>query len=183
MCQGRWFWWRKHGRFGRNQKMHRVGIGRWSPSDGPEEYASKMLIYPLWCSADGELPMKSRKERRIRTLRKSWCFGCNILSCLFFRLIFSLGSSNVCRNRLGLDSARLYISVVRDWKKLDTHPIQYNFTIPLHFFGDFAFSLLFSTSSFKLIKDASHSSDLICWWELIEKKRKEAKSPKNTKEL
>ena len=30
--------------FGRNQKMHRVGIGRWSSSDGPEEYALKMLI-------------------------------------------------------------------------------------------------------------------------------------------
>ena len=41
-----------------------------SPSDGPGEYSAKMLISPLWCSADGELPMKSRKERRIRTLRK-----------------------------------------------------------------------------------------------------------------
>ena len=30
-----------------------------------------MLICPLWCSADGELPMKSGKEKRIRTLRKS----------------------------------------------------------------------------------------------------------------
>ena len=39
-----------------------------SPSDRPEEYASKMLIRPLWCSADGELPMKSRKEKRVRTL-------------------------------------------------------------------------------------------------------------------
>jgi hypothetical protein len=27
-----------------------------------------MLICPLWCSADGELPMKSREEKRIRTL-------------------------------------------------------------------------------------------------------------------
>jgi hypothetical protein len=41
------------------------------PSDGPEEYSAKMLIRQLWYSADGELPMKSRKERRIRTLRKS----------------------------------------------------------------------------------------------------------------
>ena len=39
-----------------------------SPSDRSEEYASKMLICPLWCSADGELPKKSRKEKRIRTL-------------------------------------------------------------------------------------------------------------------
>ena len=39
-------------------------------ADGPEEYSTKMLICQLWCSADGELPMKSRKERRIRTLRK-----------------------------------------------------------------------------------------------------------------
>ena len=28
-CQGMWFLWREGGRFGRNQKMHRVGIGRW----------------------------------------------------------------------------------------------------------------------------------------------------------
>ena len=55
-----------------------VGIGRWSPSDGSREYALKMLICPLWCSADGKLPMKSRKEKRIRTLRKSWWFGCSI---------------------------------------------------------------------------------------------------------
>ena len=68
--------------------------------------------------------MKSRKEKRIRTLRKSWWFGCNILSSLSFRLVFSLGSSNVCRNRLGLGSARLYISVLRDRKNL-IH-IQYN---------------------------------------------------------
>ena len=39
-----------------------------SPSDGPGEYSAKMLISPLWCSADGELPMKSREEKRIRTL-------------------------------------------------------------------------------------------------------------------
>ena len=42
-----------------------------SPSDGPGEYSTKMLISPLWYSADGELPMKSRKEKRIRNLRKS----------------------------------------------------------------------------------------------------------------
>ena len=59
------------GRFERNQKMHSIEIGRWSPSDGPEEYASKMLTRPLWYSADGELPMKSRKEKRIWTLRES----------------------------------------------------------------------------------------------------------------
>ena len=39
-----------------------------SPSDGSIEYSAKMLISPLWCSADGELPMKSRKKKRIRTL-------------------------------------------------------------------------------------------------------------------
>ena len=60
-------------------------------ADGPGEYALKMLICPLWCSADGELPMKSREEKRIRTLRESWWFGCNILSSLslvslFFRV-------------------------------------------------------------------------------------------------
>jgi len=67
-CQERWFLWREGDRFGRNQKIYRVGIGRWSSSDGPGEYALKMLICPLWCSADGELPMKSREEKRIRTL-------------------------------------------------------------------------------------------------------------------
>ena len=44
-CQGRWFLWRGGGRFRRNKKLHSVGIGRWSPSDGPEEYALKMLIH------------------------------------------------------------------------------------------------------------------------------------------
>ena len=43
-----------------------------SPSDGPGEYSAKMLICLLWSSADGELPMKSRKEKRIRTLRESY---------------------------------------------------------------------------------------------------------------
>ena len=42
-----------------------------SPSDGPGEYSVKMLISLLWCSADEELPMKSREEERIRTLRES----------------------------------------------------------------------------------------------------------------
>ena len=42
-----------------------------SPFDGSGEYSAKMLISPLWCSADGELPMKSKKEKRIRTLRES----------------------------------------------------------------------------------------------------------------
>ena len=42
-----------------------------SPSDEPGEYFAKMLIYLLWSSADGELPMKSRKEKRIRTLPES----------------------------------------------------------------------------------------------------------------
>jgi hypothetical protein len=86
--QGRWFQWRGGGWFGRNQKMHSAGIGRWSLSDGLEEYASKMLIYQLWFSADGELPMKSRKEKRTRTLRESWWFGCNVYSSLFLVGLF-----------------------------------------------------------------------------------------------
>ena len=84
-CQTRWFLWREGGQFGRNQKMHSIGIGRWSSSDGPEEYALKMLIRYLWYPADGELPMKSMKEKRIQTLRKSWWFGCNILGSLSFK--------------------------------------------------------------------------------------------------
>ena len=51
--------------------MNRVGIGRWSPSVGPEEYAVKMLIYSFWCSADGELPIKSKKEKMTQTLQES----------------------------------------------------------------------------------------------------------------
>ena len=35
--------------------MHSVGIGRWSSSDGPEEYAVKMLIRWLWYPADWEV--------------------------------------------------------------------------------------------------------------------------------
>ena len=42
-----------------------------SPSDEPGEYSVKMLISLLWYSADEELPMKSRKKKRIRTLRES----------------------------------------------------------------------------------------------------------------
>ena len=33
-----------------------------SPSDEPGEYSAKMLISPLWYSADEELPMKSRRR-------------------------------------------------------------------------------------------------------------------------
>ena len=48
-----------------------LGSADGSSSDGPGEYSVKMLISPLWYSADEELPMKSRKEKRIRTLRES----------------------------------------------------------------------------------------------------------------
>ena len=39
-----------------------------SLSNEPEEYAVKMLICLFWCSVDGELPMKSKKEKRIQTI-------------------------------------------------------------------------------------------------------------------
>jgi len=42
-----------------------------SPSDGLEEYYAKMLICLFWRLADEELPMKSKKEERIRILRGS----------------------------------------------------------------------------------------------------------------
>ena len=77
------------------------------------------LVLGRWRVAD---EIKEGEEDPDST--KTWWFGYNILSSLSFRLVFSLGSSNVCRNRLGLDSARLYISVVRDQKNL-IH-IQYN---------------------------------------------------------
>jgi len=48
-----------------------LGLDDGSPSDGPGEYSAKMLISTLWYSADGELPMKSREEERIRTLQES----------------------------------------------------------------------------------------------------------------
>jgi len=48
-----------------------LGSADGSSSDGPGKYSVKILISPLWYSADGELPMKSRKEERIRTLRES----------------------------------------------------------------------------------------------------------------
>ena len=43
--------------------MYKVGIGQWSLSDGLEEYALKMLIRSLWCSADKELPMNQEEKR------------------------------------------------------------------------------------------------------------------------
>ena len=46
-----------------------LGSADGSSSDGPGEYSMKILISPLWYSADRELLMKSRKEERIRTLR------------------------------------------------------------------------------------------------------------------
>ena len=33
-----------------------------SPSNGPGEYSAKMLISPLWYSADEEVPMKLRRR-------------------------------------------------------------------------------------------------------------------------
>ena len=44
-------------------------------------------------------------------------------------------------------------------KKLDTHPIQQTLQFLCTFSATSPFSFLFSMSSFKLIKDASHSSD------------------------
>ena len=48
-----------------------LGSADGSPSNEPGEYFAKMLISPLWYSADEKLPIKSRKEKRIRALRKS----------------------------------------------------------------------------------------------------------------
>ena len=48
--------------------------------------------------------------------------------------------------------------------KTDTHPTNKTLLLAIYFLiGDFAILFLFSASSFKLIKDASHSSDLVCW--------------------
>ena len=67
-------WRRKDCRFGRNQKMYRIGIGQWSA----EEYSMKMLIHAVWWSADEELPMKSGRKKEVRILQEFWWFGCNI---------------------------------------------------------------------------------------------------------
>ena len=146
--------------------MHSVGIGRWNPSDGPEEYASKMLIHSLWCSADGSCRW-SQAERRKPEFYKGSGESVVIFKVVYIYRVFSFRSSNICCDRLGLDSTKLYISVVRDRKNL-IH-IQYNNTLqfPLHFFGHFTFSFIFSMSSFKLFQDASHSSDLVCWWVFV----------------
>ena len=38
-----------------------LGSADGSPSNGPGEYSAKMLISPLWYSADEELPIKSKE--------------------------------------------------------------------------------------------------------------------------
>ena len=42
---------------------------------------------------------------------------------------------------------------------------KHKFTLPALYFyvGNFAIFFFFSASYFKLIKDASHSSNLVCW--------------------
>ena len=55
----------------KTKRCTELGSADGSPSDGPGEYSAKMLISPLWCSVDGELPMKSRKKKRIRTLQEN----------------------------------------------------------------------------------------------------------------
>ena len=47
--------------------------------------------------------------------------------------------------------------------KIDTHPNKQTLLLSIYFLvGGFAI-FFFTASSFKLIKDASHSSDLVCW--------------------
>jgi len=47
--------------------------------------------------------------------------------------------------------------------KIDTHPNKQTLLLAIYFLvGGFAIFFL-SVSSFKLIKDVSHSSDLVCW--------------------
>ena len=163
MCQGRWFCEGNVADLEETKRCTGSGSADFDAADGSEEYSMKMLVRVFWWSAD-----ESGRRKEARTLQEFWWFSCRFLDSLFLESLYFLVKQCVCRNRLGLVSIRLYISVVRDRRK-SIH-IQYNnhlqFSCTLLFLS--ATSLFsFSASSFKLIKDISHSSDLICWWVFV----------------
>ena len=82
--------------------------GRWDTTDGPEEYSLKMLIRAVGRLPDGELPMNQEEERKSEFYED---FDDSVVM-FWYSLnygVFIFYLNNVCRNRLGLDSARLYI--------------------------------------------------------------------------
>ena len=62
----------------------------WDRPMGVRPMDQRNMPWRCWSAGSGirpieKLPMKSRKEKRIRTRRKSWWFGCNILGSLSFK--------------------------------------------------------------------------------------------------
>ena len=84
------------------------------------------------------------------------------LESMYLNICLDISSllSLVCRNWLGcLYYKYVPPSILKDL----SHDQSTNPTFFLQFTSLSAASLFFSVSSFELIKDASHSSDLICW--------------------
>jgi len=63
--------WRGGCRFGRNQKMYRIRIGRWGATDGPEGIFHKNADPVIWWSADEKLPMNQEGKRKSKLYRDS----------------------------------------------------------------------------------------------------------------
>jgi len=81
-CQGRWFLWREGGRFGRNQKMYRVGIGRWS---SPMDQGN--MLWRCWFVRSGARPMESCRWSRGRR-RGSGLYENLDDSIVIFKLVY-----------------------------------------------------------------------------------------------
>ena len=135
-----------------------------------------MILYPLSVKKGA---IKSKKSA-ISGWRKAISILCSPAKQINLRsvvMLYLISCWNPChwvawfstwnpisRSCGGMNRIFSYISYTGP-EKNDTHPIQqtlYNFLAIYFFVGDFA--IFFSASSFKLIKDVSHSSDLVCWW-------------------
>ena len=104
-------------------------------------------------------------------LRQIYSFIFHIFKLNNLKIIHDLYSQcltqTLSKTSIILGTEGVYISCMGA-EKINTHPIQqtlYNFIAIYFLVGDFA--IFFSVSSFKLIKDVSHSSDLICWWVIV----------------
>ena len=98
--KGRWPIWKK--------PKHVQG---WNWLMGVRPMNQKNMLWRCWFVCSGARPMESCRwsqgSRRGSRLYENLDDSVVVFKVVYLQLVFSLDSSNVCRDRLGLDSARL----------------------------------------------------------------------------
>ena len=129
-------------------------------ADGSKEYFEDMQICVVWQSANGSVADKLEGEK-FHILSEFWWFGCNLGTDYFLESLNFLVKEGVWHNQLGVVSVKVYISVIRDRKKL-IH-IQYNKSVTISL--QFTFLPVTSPFSFRRVLSSwSRTSHIRATW-------------------